>query len=274
MEYVELLAYSLIVLVLITIIKFVCKKIIGKLMTEKRAYNAYSFIRIVANMALVIAILIIWGNHVKNVITLISFLSAAFALAIRDVILNWFSGVYIKVQRPIKLEDRIEINGIKGDVVDLSLLSFDVLEISNKDDYGQSTGAIVTFPNSSIFSSPVKNLTKNFKYIWDELEVKIDIDSDITLAKKTLYKIINEIDIVKSIPKKMKGQLSEVNTTYRIYYNYYDPIIYMKIDGNCVVLTLRYLCHPKKARYVNSIVWNKVYDNYKLGNIKLYKDND
>lgn len=272
--YLELTVYSLVAFLIVTLIKWILKKMIGKIKDEKIAYNAYSIVRIIGNIIIVVALLIIWGDYVKNIITLISFLSAAFAIAIRDIILNWFCGLYIKVKRPFKLEDRIEINGIKGDVIDISMFCFDMLEVSNKDSFGQSTGVIISFPNSTVFSGPIKNLTRNFKYVWDEIDVYLDLKSDVQRAKKTLYKIINEIEIVKNIPKKMKNQISEINTSYRIYYNNYDPIIYMKIDGPKIVLSLRYLCHPKKSRYVSSIIWSKIYENSQNGNICLYKGDE
>ncbi len=272
--YFELVVNSVFAFLIVYILKYILKKVLDKLDNEKRAYQIFSVIRILANFILVVALLFIWEDYVKNIVTLISFLSAAFAIAIRDIILNWFCGVYIKVHRPFKIEDRIEINGIKGDVIDVSLLSFDVLEISSKDEFGQSTGVIVNFPNSSIFTGPVKNFTKGFKYIWNEIDVEIELESDLTKTRSILYKIVNEIDIIKTIPKKMKNQISEVNTSYRIYYNNYEPIIYTKIEGPKVVLSIRYLVHPKKARYVASMIYNKIYEANKKGDVKLYKDSE
>ncbi len=272
--YFELVVNSIFAFLIVYVIKYILKKILDKLDNEKRAYQIFSIIRILANFILVVALLIIWEDYVKNIVTLISFLSAAFAIAIRDIILNWFCGVYIKVHRPFKIEDRIEIGGIKGDVIDVSLLSFDVLEISSKDEFGQSTGVIVNFPNSSIFNGPVKNFTKGFKYIWNEIDVEIELESDLTKTRSILYKIVNEIDIIKTIPKKMKNQISEVNTSYRIYYNNYEPIIYTKIEGAKVILSIRYLVHPKKARYVASMIYNKIYEANKKGDVKLYKDSE
>lgn len=274
--YIKLSIASIVFLSLIFAVKWILKRVIKKLnpKDEKRAYELYSFVRIVANILIVLGFLVIWGGHVQNIITLISFLSAAIALAIRDIILNWFCGLYIKVHKPFKVEDRIEVDGIMGDVIDESLFSFDVLEVSNKDEFGQSTGVIISFPNSVVFSGSIKNLTRSFKYVWNELEVEIDLDSDLQLAKKTLYKIINDIDIVKSIPRKMKNQINEINTSYRIYYNNYDPIIYTKIGKSRITLTLRYLMHPKKARFVASTIWNRIYDAYKKGDIILYRDSE
>ncbi|HBA37409.1 MAG TPA: hypothetical protein DCY94_01670 [Firmicutes bacterium] len=272
--YLKLILNSGLAFLIVTLIKWIIKKILDRLHDEKIAYKIYSIVRIVGNIILVIALTVLWWDYVRHIITLISFLSAAFAIAIRDIILNWFCGVYIKIHRPFKVEDRIEINGIKGDVIEISLLGFDVLEVSNKDEFGQSTGVIVNFPNSSVFSGPIKNLSKSFKYVWNEIDVEVDLDSDINLAKKTLYKIVNEIDVIKSIPRKMKNQISEVNTSYRIYYNTYNPIIYTKIDGPRIVLSIRYLIHPKKARYIMSTISNKIYEANKKGEIVLYKGSE
>lgn len=272
--YIKLIVNSFLMFLVVTCIKWIIKKILNRIHDEKIAYNIYSAVRVIGNVTLGIGLIILWSDYVKSIMTLIGFMSAAFTIAIRDIIFNWFAGMYIKIHRPFKVEDRIEVNGIKGDVIEISLLGFDVLEVSNKDDFGQSTGVIVNFPNSSVFTTPIKNLTKSFKYVWNEIDVTVDIDSDIQKAKKALYKIVNEIDIIKSIPKKMKNQISEVNTSYRIYYNNYDPIIYTKIDGPRVILTVRYLIHPKKARYIMSTIYNKIYEANKRGDIVLYTRTD
>ena len=54
------------------------------------------------------------------------------------------------MKKPFKVEDRIEIDGIKGDVMNISALDFEVLEISTKENNGQSTGIVVSFPNSTV----------------------------------------------------------------------------------------------------------------------------
>ena len=67
-----------------------------------------------------------------------------------------------------------------------------------------------------------------------------------------------------------KNQINYINSTNRIYYNKLDPIIYTRIVDNYIELTVRYLMHPKKARYVESEIWNKIYNSYKDNKINLY----
>ena len=269
-EKLVLIVNSIIAFMIISLVKLTCKRIVKFINDEKKSYTIYNTVRIISNTIYGLILIYFWNDYISNIITLISFLSAAFAIAIRDIILNWFCGLYIKINHPFKLEDRIEVNGVKGDVIGLSMLSFELLEVSDKEENVQSTGIVVNFPNSCIFSYPVKNLTKGFKYIWNEIKIDLDMNCDLVKNKQAIYKIINNIDIVKNIPKKMKNQIGEVSTTYRIYYNNYDPIIYTKIEDSHIVLTLRYLIHPKKARYVESVIWNKIYDKYKNGEINLY----
>ena len=182
-----------------------------------------------------------------------------------------FCGIYIKIVKPFVVEDRIEINGYKGDVVNINTMNFEILEVSNVDTTGQSTGIIIHLPNSIIFNYPLKNYNKAFKYIWDEITIRIPLDYDVNKAKKVLYKIVNSNEIIKKIPPKLKKQINNVSNSYRIYYNQYDPIIYTKINEDHIELQIRYLIHPKKARYVESIISSDILLAYKNGEIEIYK---
>ena len=68
----------------------------------------------------------------------------------------------------------------------------------------------------------------------------------------------------------MKDQVDSLNNSNRIYFNQYNPIIYTKIVDSHVELTVRYLMHPKKSRYIESVIWNKIYTSYKEGTINLF----
>lgn len=244
--------------------------IFRKRLSGRKEYWVNQIYKILLNILEVLLLVFIWDDYIKDLMTLISVLSAAMTIALRELILNFFCGIYIQVKKPFKVEDRIEIDGIKGDVMSISTLDFEVLEISNKDERGQSTGVVITFPNSVVFSKPVKNITKGFKYVWDELTVRVDLTCDLSKNKQTLYKIVNELEVVKSIPKKMKEQVNNINNSNRIYFNQYDPIVYTKLVKGYVELTIRYLMHPKKSRFVESVIWNKIYLAYKEGKIDLY----
>lgn len=268
--YLYLLLSSVITLLVFLGFKKLGVLIIRKYFEGRREFVLTQMFKVIMNAIQVVVFLFIWDDYIKDLMTLISVVSAAMTIALRELILNFFCGLYIQVKKPFKVEDRIEIDGIKGDVMNISSLSFEVLEVSTKEERGQSTGIVVEFPNSVVFSKPIKNVTKGFKYVWDEIVVKVKMDCDLAENKKTLYKIVNGLEVVKNIPKKMKEQINNINNSNRIYFNKYDPIIYTKLVDNHVELTIRYLMHPKKSRFVESVIWNKIYTAYKDGEISLF----
>lgn len=271
-------AYFLIVIELlvtyfiIKVIRFIIVKVYTKFVEDARKRYLYNQkVNLISNLTFAVIIFLILNPYMKNVITIISFVSAALTLALREMITNWFAGLYIKIKKPFKVEDRIEIDSKKGDVINISDLSFEMLEVGERVYGEQSTGIIVHLPNSIVFSKPIKNYNKAFKYIWNEILVEVPLDADIEKTKDVLYKIINKNEIVKRIPKKMSDQVDDVSLEYRIYYNKLKPIIYTKVVDSHVELYIRYLVHPKKNRNVENEVWLDILEAYKNKEIELYK---
>ena len=269
--YIGLILKTIIIIFLILVVEKIGIRIIKRTRDSKKEYNYTKKYKLIIRIIILSAIIIVWGKYIKNFLTLISLVSAAFTIAIRDLIFNFFCGIYIKIVKPFVVEDRIEINGYKGDVVNINTMNFEILEVSNIDTTGQSTGIIIHLPNSIIFNYPLKNYNKAFKYIWDEITIRIPLDYDVNKAKKVLYKIVNSNELIKKIPPKLKKQINNVSNSYRIYYNQYDPIIYTKINEDHIELQIRYLIHPKKARYVESIISSDILLAYKNGEIEIYK---
>lgn len=270
-EYIKLTILTITVLLFFGILKLIVKKVYSKLpMNDKKKYFRNRKIKIILTIISFIIIILIWGEKIQGIITLISFVSAGLTIAVREIIFNFFSGIYINFRKPFEVEDRIEIDGIKGDVINMHALGFEMLEIGERVNAEQSSGRIVHVPNSYIFTKTLKNYTKVFKYIWNEMKLDIELDSDIEKTKEIIYDILHNNEVLKEIPKKTEDAVEEEIFEYRIYYNYLEPIIYTKIVGAHIELNLRYLVHPKKARDVEEEINEKILDEYRKGNIKLY----
>lgn len=259
---------TIITLLVIKIIKICLRNILSPL-EPRKAFSVYQKINIVLTIIDLFIIFIIWNRFLDNIITIISFVSAALTLALRDFVYNFFAGIYIKVKKPFAVEDRIEVDEIKGDVVSINALSFEVLEVGNDLNAGQSTGLIVNIPNSVALTSPLKNYEKNFKYVWSEIMVRSKIGVNIEETKKILLDIVNSNEVVKRIPRKMESEIEDISLDYRIYYNKLDPIIYCRVVETHVEFYIRYLVHPKKTRYVEDDIWSKILEAHKEGKIIL-----
>lgn len=266
--YANLIIDTLLIIIFVKIVQKVSNFFFSKIFKKnKTRFNFRKKVSFVCNIFLVFIIIIIWEDFLLKFITLFSFVTAAIAYSLRDTIINFFAGIYIKLAKPFQVEDRIMICNHIGDVVNISNLSFEVLEVNN--DTFQSTGSIVHIPNSKVVSEPLINYVKVFKYVWNETEVKISIESDIKKVKGILYSIVNNNDIIKSIPSKMINELNN-NSSYRIYYNKLDPIIYTNIKDKYVSMNIRYLVHPKKKRNVINEINNQLLKLNEEGTISLY----
>ena len=266
--YANLIIDTLLIIIFVKIVQKISNFFFSKIFKKnKTRFNFRKKVSFVCNIFLVFIIIIIWEDFLLKFITLFSFVTAAIAYSLRDTIINFFAGIYIRLAKPFQVEDRIMICNHIGDVVNISNLSFEVLEVNN--DTFQSTGSIVHIPNSKVISEPLINYVKVFKYVWNETEVKISIDSDIKKVKGILYSIVNNNDIIKSIPGKMINELNN-NSSYRIYYNKLEPIIYTNIKDKYVSMNIRYLVHPKKKRNVINEINNQLLKLNEEGKISLY----
>ncbi len=270
--YIDLFLYSFISYVFIKFfVKIICFFNTKFNSNERTLYLINKKVTTFGVVVNIILLILIWESKITKLMTLISFVSAALAFALRDFVYNFFAGIYINVKKPFKVEDRVEVDGIVGDIVNISSLTFDILEVSSKDNGEQSTGIMIHIPNSKVFNGGVKNYTEAFKYIWDEISVRVPIDSDIDNAKSILYDIVRNNEVVKRIPRKMKSELNSAIGEYRIYYNKLDPIVYTSIEDSCVVLTIRYLAHPKKVRNIRSDIYTKVLEAFRDKKIVICK---
>lgn len=267
-DYIILIIYTLIIYITyklsIKVFAYITKKMN---LDERLIYTANQRNKTLLSILLFLVLIYIWHEQLKEIITLISFISAAITLAARDIIFNYFCGLFIKIKKPIKVEDRIKVNDILGDVISINALNTEILEVNA--DNNQSTGIIINVPNSVIFNNATKNYNSVFKYIWDELEIKVSIDTDIQKAKDILFDILKSEETIKDIPKKMKRELAKNSADYHIYYNNLTPIIYTKIVDDGIILNIRFLIHPKKQRNIESNIYEQILDRFRKENIIL-----
>lgn len=267
-DYIILIIYTLIIYIIYKLSIKVFAYITTKMNLDERViYTVNQRNKTLLSILLFLVLIYIWHEQLKEIITLISFISAAITLAARDIIFNYFCGLFIKIKKPIKVEDRIKVNDILGDVISINALNTEILEVNA--DNNQSTGIIINVPNSVIFNNATKNYNSVFKYIWDELEIKVSIDTDIQKAKDILFDILKREETIKDIPKKMKRELAKNSADYHIYYNNLTPIIYTKIVDDGIILNVRFLIHPKKQRNIESNIYEQILDRFRKENIIL-----
>ena len=262
---------TILIIAIFESIKIIADWMVNSLVRKENRYKVFHSIKLVVNIIEIMLLVVFLTRYIANLTTFVSLLTSSLTLVFKDVFVNAFYGAYVKKHKIFKLEDRVEVNGVKGDIINIGRLSFDMLEVQDLAN-GQSTGVIITVPNSYISNKHIKNYNKGFEHIWSELTVKVPFDEDIDKVKKELYKILDSMEEITKVPIDIERELAEVGTEYRIYYNNCKPIIYVNVTSKCVELKIRYLMDSKKIRFIEDELWIRILDSNKKGKIKLYKE--
>ena len=204
----------------------------------------------------IILILSVWISAIGKFGTFLGLLTAGIAIALKDPLTNIAGWLFILVRSPFALGDRIQIGDHAGDVIDIRLFQFSLLEIGNWVDADQSTGRIIHIPNGQVFVEPQANYSAGFQFIWNEMKVLITFESDWIKAKDLLQYIIG--NHAEATSESAEKKIRDASKKYMIFYQYLTPIVYTRVMDSGVELTMRYICDPRKRRSSENDIWQEV----------------
>ncbi len=212
--------------------------------------------------ALVLVMIIgnIWFRGIQSLGTFLGLASAGLAIAMHDTIANLAGWFFLMTRRPCRVGDRVEIGGIKGDIIDMRPFQFSVLEVGNHIDAEQSTGRILNIPNSMVLREPLANYTTGFDYVWHEIPVQITFESNWRKAKDILRDIANEK--AEHMSEGAEEQTRRAAMQYLIFFSKLTPVVYTTVRDSGVLLTIRYLVRPKRKRGSEEAFWEAILDAF------------
>lgn len=199
----------------------------------------------VASILAFLVLGVIWLAGLRSMGTFLGLLAGGLAIALKDVVADLAAWLFIVFRRPFEVGDRVQIGPHAGDVVDLTVFQFTLLEIGNWVEADQSTGRVIHVPNALVFTQPLANYTQEFDYVWHEIAVPVSFESDWQRARQILKEIATSQAEVHG--REAEGQLRRATRKFFIRYAHLTPAVYTEIRPNGVLLTLRYLC-PARAR--------------------------
>ena len=202
----------------------------------------------------------IWINDIKKLQTVLGLFSAGVAIALKDLVMNIAGWFFILWRQPFYVGDRIQIGEHKGDVADIRLFQFSVMEIGNWVEAEQFTGRIIHIPNGKVFTELVFNYNRGFNFIWDEIPVLITNESNWKKAKDVLWKITEKYTSGTSC--EAKEHLSETSKKFLINISSVDPTIYTRIESFGTSLTIRYLCLPRERRNTHELISEAILEEF------------
>ncbi len=263
---------SVVVVVLVmllrwSIIRYVTSKVVeGD--GEDAVYRARKIVTYFAFVIIAITLSFVWIDAFDNFATYLGLLSAGIAIALADVLKNMVGWAYILSRRPMSVGDRVEVGGTQGDVIDIRLFRFTLMEVGNWVGADQSTGRLVHVPNGILFTEKLANYTEGFSHIWEDLPVLITFESDYAKAEEILRRILAEQcpDVEATAGKKIR----ETARRYHIRVGALTPTVYLSVKDSGVLLTARYLTESRSRRGTAQEIWRAVLDSFGVeSNIEL-----
>ncbi len=150
-------------------------------------------INILVYFAALILVLNALGINVTALVAGLGIGGIAIAFALQETLSQFFAGMYIMTDRPVRVGDYIELDsGQKGYVVDIGWRSTKIRELPNN---------VIVVPNSKLAGAIVTNYYLPEKEMACLVQVGVSYDSDLKKVEKVT------VDVAKKVIKRVEGDM-------------------------------------------------------------------
>ncbi len=220
-------------------------------------YRAAKAIEYVFYLLLFLLVAPIWLEGIQGVLTFAGLLVAAIAVALREPIASIAAWLYILWRKPFVLGDRVEVDGVAGDVADIGPFVFSLMEFGDASrSVRQSTGRLIHIPNSFVFGQRVANASRVWAYMWHEIPVVITFESDWPKAKAAFLQIAERragrfVAEAEAEMRKAATQIMAVDDSLA-------PAVYTRGAGHGVELSIRFVVAVPQLRQTEQAIWEDI----------------
>jgi small-conductance mechanosensitive channel len=239
-------------------------------------YHARKLTRYAIFLAAIIALAVVWRSLAGSVGVILGFAAAGIAFAMQEVIgaiAGWFN---ITSGRIYRVGDRVELGGVRGDVIDVTLLRTKMLEIGSAEDDKswvkgrQHTGRIVAVSNKATFTTPVYNFSAIFEFIWEELTVPIAYRSDWHEAEN----IIKEEAVQASASEGARAAISAMERRYPIPHAEVEPRVFVRATDNWMELSARFVVPVREARTAKDAMMRRIRERLDSAGVEIASETE
>ena len=214
---------------------------IGDSATRYRVRKALTYIGAVLVFILLLGTL---SSRFAQLSVAIGAIGAATVFAMQEVIASIAGWIALSFGNFFKPGDRVELGGIKGDVIDIGLLRSTLMEIGAWSHGDQYSGRMVRVANSFVFKQPVFNYSSEFPFLWDEIQMSLRLGSDIDRAKDIVLKAAESQ--VGDYTARSESSWKHVAQRFLIEAAQLAPMATIALTDGSIVCTVRYIVDYKR----------------------------
>jgi small-conductance mechanosensitive channel len=261
----KLVAAGVTLLITFVIVGFVQRSLSRYIKDVDTRYRTRKFVSFLGYLAAVAIIATVFSDKLGGLTVAFGVAGAGVAFALQEVIASAAGWVAVSVGNYYSPGDRVQLGGVRGDVIDISILRTTLMEIGDWVAADLYTGRIVKVANSAVFKDPVFNYSAGFPFLWDEIVLPVKYGSDWKAARDMLRGLVNEV-LVDYAAQVKESWLSMVRQ-YRIEQANVEPMITLRATDNWIEFTVRYVVDYRKRRWMKDFLFTRILEEVdKSGN--------
>ncbi|MDO9536861.1 MAG: mechanosensitive ion channel family protein [Thermoplasmata archaeon] len=224
---------------------------IGSVKEYKARYSFKKAVSVLYYAGCLIVLTAIWVENPQSLFLAFGLIGAGIAIALQDLFKNFVGGILILTSKIYSVGDRVEIDKIYGDVLDVGVFYTTLMELRGWVSGDQASGRITLVPNGRVLSSTMNNYTKDHNFIWDEVTIPITFDSDWKMAQEKFMAIA--VSQTQHNLKHAEEGISQIRDKYYAdQARNLEPVTYLKITDNWVEVSIRYTVNVYERRKVQN----------------------
>lgn len=242
----KILAAALAVLVVLVLVRSANSALGRYIENSERRYRLRKLVVFAGYVLAVFLLSIVFSDKLGGLTVFFGVAGAGVAFALQEVIASAAGWVSMSFGRFYQVGDRVQLGGIKGDVIDIGVLRTTLMECGGWINGDQYNGRIVRVANSFIFKEPVYNYSSDFPFLWDELLIPVRYGSNYELARKAFQQVLDEL--TGDYARHLKDDWRSMTDKYMLEDARLEPMVAREMKENWVEYSLRYVVDYKQRR--------------------------
>jgi small-conductance mechanosensitive channel len=238
------------------IIKAIQKSLFSKIKGNDNRYRAKKFSSFIGYILVIVLVTVVFSDKLGGLTIALGVAGAGIAFALQEVIASFAGWLAIMFGGFYKTGDRVQLGGIKGDVMDIGVLRTTLMETGQWVDGDLYNGRIVLIANSYVFKEPVFNYSGDFPFLWDEIKIPVQYGSNYEKAENILKATGREI--AGDLTERSQEKWRSMQNKYMLEAAQTEPMVSLVANDNWVEFTLRYVVDYKKRRATKTSLFKKI----------------
>jgi len=222
-------------------------------------YRARKISTGIGYLVIVLVVVSVYSAYLTGLSVFLGVAGAGIAFALQEVIASVAGWVALTFSRFYAPGDRVQLGGIKGDVIDIGILRTTLMEVGEWVKGDLYTGRIVRVANSFVFKEPVFNYSGDFPFLWDEITIPVKYGSDRARARAIISEAADAV--VGDFAASAKQAWTQMVREYRIEDAGLEPMVHLVANDNWIEYTLRYTVNYKRRRATKDALFTRILDS-------------